>query len=164
MNNSDATLMDSKALPIPMIGRELSKIEFDKFYLAEHEYAIVFHVYNSMDLIIRPNIKSTYGMLLDIIKNKDEYEKLEGEERENFETALSAVTQILCLPLYAFSDTTFTYDLAYFAIHYLNEKFDAALNVPLQEETPKENAEFEAATLELEAVKDSLDALLGMNK
>lgn len=150
-------LIDNKVLPIPMIGKELARFEGETFYIAEHECAVVYHVYNSMDLIIRPNMTSTYGMLVDIVRNKDEYEKLEGEEREHFELTVSAMTHILNSPLVAFSDIEYTYELATFIVKHLNDLMDKALNEPLQKETFEENQMFQDAALAIEDIKKSLE-------
>ena len=76
-------MIDEKVLPIPMLGKELGRFEGSTFYIAEYEYGILFHVYNSMDLIVRPGQSSCYETLADYVRNKEVYEKLEGKEKGN---------------------------------------------------------------------------------
>ena len=42
--------------PIPEMGMELERFEGDTFFLAEYEDGILYHVYNSMDLVIRRGV------------------------------------------------------------------------------------------------------------
>ena len=92
---------DVTALPIPKLGKELGRFEGETFYIAEHENGVLYHVYNSMDLIIRPNITSGYETLVDLVRNQELYNKLTGEEKESFElTFQQYLTCYLCLHSY----------------------------------------------------------------
>ena len=157
MEKGSKELIDEKVLPIPMIGKELARFEGDTFYLAEHECAVVYHVYNSMTLIVRPNQTSTYELLLDIIHNHKEYENMDGEERESFDITISAITYLLNVPLYAFGDIKFTYNLAAYVIEKLREQLQKSLDEPVQDETFNENREFENAVLAIEDLKENVD-------
>lgn len=150
-------MIDEKVLPIPMLGKELGRFEGATFYIAEYEYGIVFHVYNSMDLIVRPGQTSCYEMLADFVRNKEVYEKLEGKEKEMFDLNLSAITYILTVPLYVFSSVEFTYELATCIVTNIGKHITESINnSELQEETPKENKEFEDAVIAMETIKDAI--------
>lgn len=148
---------DVKALPIPKLGKELGRFEGETFYIAEHENGVLYHVYNSMDLIIRPNITSGYETLVDLVRNQELYNKLTGEEKELFELNISAISYILSLPTFVFSSSELTFDIATMIIQFLQKSFDDAMNQPLQEETVKEDIEFKEATLALENIKEALE-------
>lgn len=147
---------DVKVLPIPQLGKELDRFEGETFYIALHENGALYHVYNSMDLIIRPNMTSGYETLADLVKNKDVYSKLTGKEKENFELNLSAITYVLSLPTFVFGSATLTFDVASMVVEYLRKTFNEAMSEPLQEETPQENLEFENATRGLEEIQNAL--------
>lgn len=150
-------MIDEKVLPIPMLGKELGRFEGSTFYIAEYEYGILFHVYNSMDLIVRPGQSSCYETLADYVRNKETYEKLEGKENEMFYLNLSAITYILTSPLYAFSSAEFTYELATCIVTNLEKAISKSLNdVELQEETPEENKAFKEAVIGMETIKDTI--------
>ena len=150
-------MIDEKVLPIPMLGKELGRFEGSTFYIAEYEYGILFHVYNSMDLIVRPGQSSCYEMLADFVRNKEVYEKLEGKEKEMFYLNLSAITYILTSPLYAFSSAEFTYELATCIVTNLEKAISKSLNdVEIQEETPEENKAFKEAVIGMETIKDTI--------
>lgn len=147
-------MIDDKVLPIPMLGKELGRFEGATFYIAEHEYGILFHVYNSMDFIVRPGKTSCYETLSDLVRNKDVYEKLEGSEKEVFDLNLSAITYILTSPLYVFSNVEFTYEIAACIVKNLEKCIeDSVENAKLQEETPEENKTFKDAMDGLETIK-----------
>lgn len=149
--------IDDKVLPIPMLGKELGRFEGATFYIAEHEYGILFHVYNSMDFIVRPGQTSCYETLSDLVRNKDVYEKLEGSEKEAFYLNLSAITYILTSPMYVFSSIEFTYEIAARIINYIEKRIkDSVGNAKLQEETPEENKTFKDAMDGLETIKQIL--------
>lgn len=148
-------LIDSKALPIPMLGKELGRMESETFYIAEHEYGVLYHVYNSMDLIIRPNQTSAYETLVDLVRNHKEWNQKAREEKEKLETYISAVAYVLGLPLIAFVDEEFLFKTATSVIELLQKLQKDIENSVLQEETPKENEEFKEATLALERIKEA---------
>ena len=134
--NKKEEFIDDKALPIPMIGKELGRFEGVNFYIAEHEYAALFHVYNSMDLIIRKAHNNASDGLLDIVRNKDLYQSLEGEDRENVDTFLSMLGLVLTAPLLALparKDGLFT------KIYDCVSEYIIALEERLSKEKPKED-------------------------
>ena len=149
-------VVDSKVLPIPQLGKELGRFEGETFYIAEHENGVLYHVYNSMDLIIRPNITSGYETLVDLVRNKDLYNQLTGEEKESFELNLSAISYILSLPTFVFSSSELTFDIATMIIKFLQKTFDEAMSKPLQDEEFEKDREFQGAVLGLEDVKEAL--------
>ena len=149
-------VIDKNVLPIPQLGKELGRFEGTTFYIAEHEYGVLYHVYNSMDLIIRPNVTSGYETLCDLVRNQDVYNRLEGKEREDFELNLSAIAYILSSPTFVFSSGELTFEVATLLIQHLRKQYEEAMDAPLQEETAKENLEFEQVTLAYEDLKESL--------
>lgn len=149
-------VVDSKVLPIPQLGKELGRFEGETFYIAEHTNGVLYHVYNSMDLIIRPNITSGYETLVDLVRNQELYNKLTGEEKELFELNISAISYILSLPTFVFSSSELTFDIAEIIIKFLQKTFDDAMNKPLQDEEFEKDREFQDAVLGLEEIKKTL--------
>lgn len=147
MENKKEELIDSKALPIPMLGKELARLEGDTFYLVEHEHGVLFHVYNSMDIIVRRRETSVFYVLRDLIRNKDLYNSLSGEEKENFQTNIKAIMYVLTCPLYAFADRKLLYTIATEIVRSINEQAEEAENVSIQDETIEEDGMFRDAVL-----------------
>ena len=56
-----------KESPIPELGMELERFEGDTFFLAEYEDGILYHVYNSMDLVVRRGVSSAFDLLRYVI-------------------------------------------------------------------------------------------------
>lgn len=153
-NKEDVKVIDNKVLPIPMLGKELGRLDGKTFYIAEHEYGVLYHVYNSMDLIIRPSQVSAYSALVDLVRTQGDVAKFDDEEMELYESYVSATAYCLGIPLIAFIDAEFTKDIAVSAAKFLRQLQEEALGAPLQEETPKENEEFKNAAIALETLKE----------
>ena len=140
--------------PIPSLGNELARFEGKSFYLAEHEHGILYHVYNSMDLVIRNNVRSTYEFLKYIIDTANgEYKTMDKEDKEVFESMVQGVSYILGNPLVAFIDNQFMIELTECAIKNLTRITEEALKKPLQEETKLMDEAFKNAVLSVEELK-----------
>ena len=148
-------VIDKKVLPIPMLGKEIDRIEGETFYLALHEYGVLYHVYNSMDLIIRQNSTAAYAFLSDLIKEKHFYLDVDGEEKDLFEGILFQTSILLSIPRIVFSDINLYNILSKEMLEFLKNQTEK-LDAPLQDETPRENIEFEKATMALETLKESV--------
>lgn len=135
------------------IGKELGRFEGETFFIAEHEFGAVYHVYNSMEIKVSSTQTALFETLVDFVRHKDVYAKLEGEEKEHFDLNLSAIIYILSCPLYAFASAEFTYDVAAVIIKQLRLIYEKAMEAELQEETPDEDKQFEKATKALDELK-----------
>ena len=134
--------MEEKRLSL---GKELGRFEGETFYIAEHEFGALYHVYNSMEIAVNMSQTSLYETLIDLVRNKDVYEKLEGEEKKNFELSMSAMIYILDCPLYSFSSVEFTFSVAETIIKQLRLIYEKAMGAELQEETRDDDKLFEDA-------------------
>ena len=142
--------MEEKRLSL---GKELGRFEGETFYIAEHEFGALYHVYNSMEIAVNMSQTSLYETLVDMVRNKDVYEKLEGEEKKNFELSMSAMIYILNCPLYSFSSIEFTFSVAETIIKQLRLIYGKAMGAELQEETKEEDKLFENAAMAIETLK-----------
>lgn len=142
--------MEEKRLSL---GKELGRFEGETFFIAEHEFGALYHVYNSMEIAVNMSQTSLYETLIDLVRNKDVYEKLEGEEKENFELSMSAMIYILNCPLYSFSSIEFTFSVAETIIKQLRLIYEKAMSADLQEETKEEDKLFENAAKAIDMLK-----------
>lgn len=142
--------MEEKRLSL---GKELGRFEGETFYIAEHEFGALYHVYNSMEIAVSMSQTSLYETLIDLVRNKDVYAKLEGEEKNNFELSLSAMIYILNCPLYSFSSIEFTFSVAETIIKQLRLIYEKAMGAELQEETKEEDKLFENAAKAIDMLK-----------
>ena len=146
--------MEEKRLSL---GKELGRFEGETFYIAEHEFGALYHVYNSMEIGVNMSQTSLYETLVDFVRHKDVYAKLEGEEKEHFDLNLSAIVYILSCPLYAFASAEFTYDVAAVIVKQLRLIYEKAMEADLQEETPDEDKQFENAVKALDELKKEIE-------
>ena len=146
--------MEEKRLSL---GKELGRFEGETFYIAEHEFGALYHVYNSMEIKVSSTQTALFETLVDFVRHKDVYAKLEGEEKEHFDLNLSAIVYILSCPLYAFASAEFTYDVAAVIVKQLRLIYEKAMEAELQEETPDEDKQFENAVKALDELKKEVE-------
>lgn len=129
----------------------------ETFELTKTNKGILYHVFGGYSIFVTQNNVALYETLDDLIENQEVYNKLEGKEREDFDLNLSAIGYVLDVPLFAFSNAEFTFDLASKVIQYLQKVYDDAMTTPLQEETVKEDQEFKDAIIGMENIKEALN-------
>lgn len=149
-------MIDKEPLHTYDLGAELDRLEGETFYIAKHEKGVLYHVYNSFDLVVQPSHLALYDTLLSLVENKEANAKLEGEEKENFERYMTIVSYILSVPAYALGDAELSINIATLVVKHLNDTYEKLMSQALQEETPKEDQEFKDATLAIEELKESL--------
>jgi len=126
------------------------------FELTKTNKGICYHLFGGYSIFVTQNNIALYETLDDLIENQETYNNLTGQEREDFDLHLSALTYVLDVPLFAFSSADFTYDIATKVIQFLQKTYDDAMAQPLQEESVQEDQEFKDAVLGLEEVKEAL--------
>lgn len=137
-------------------GKKVDEWSGETFRLTKTDKGILYHQFGGYSIFVTPNNKALYETLCDYIDHKEEYEKLEGELKEQFDLQLSAITYCLSVPLYVFSDSKFTFKIAIDVIDFLKSTFSSLMAEPLKDETPQQDAEFKEATLGLEALKEEI--------
>lgn len=149
-------MIDKEPLHTYDLGAEIDRLEGQTFYIAKHEKGVLYHVYNSFDLVVQPSQLALYETLVSLVENKEENAKLVGEEKENFERYMNIVSYILAVPAYALGDAGLAVEIATLVVKHMNETYEKLMSQPLQEETPKEDQEFKEATLAVEEMKEAL--------
>ena len=137
-------------------GKEIKFWKGETFEMIKSNKGILYHVYGGFNIFVTPNNTALYETLDDLIENQETYNSLTGKEREDFDLHLSALTYVLDVPLFAFSNAEFTYDIATKVIQFLQKTYDNAIAQPLQEETVKADQEFKDATLGLNTIQEAL--------
>ena len=149
-------MIDKEPLHTYDLGAEIDRLEGQTFYIAKHEKGVLYHVYNSFDLVVQPSQLALYETLVSLVENKEANARLIGEEKENFENYMNIVSYVLSVPAYALGDGKLSVEIATLVVKHMNETFKKLMNQPLQEETPKEDQEFKEATLAVEEVKEAI--------
>lgn len=138
-------------------GKEVDEWKGETFRITLTDKGVLYHEYGGYSVFVTPNNEALYDVLADLVVNKDEYAELEGEQRENFESLLTIVAYNLSLPRISFLSREFPQEIAIKTMEFLRGMYEELMSKELQEETPKEDAEFKEATLALEELKASLD-------
>ena len=138
-------------------GKEEDEWAGETFRITLTNKGILYHEYGGYSVFVTPNNTALYEVLSDLVVNRDEYAKLEGEKKENFESLLTIIAYNLSLPRISFMDRDFPQEIALKTMEFLRKMYEELIEQPLQEETPKEDAVFKDATMALEELKESLD-------
>lgn len=139
------------------LGAEQYKIEKGSFYLAKHDKGVLFHIYNSFDLVVPISNNSLYGTLVAILEeHNNEYESFTDEEKLDHDTFIEVVGIILAMPLNILNDTEFAIDIATQVMKRTNELYEKAISTNLQPEDAERDAEFRDTTLNAEALKEHI--------
>lgn len=128
----------------------------ETFEIVKTTHGILYHLFGGYNIFVTPNNIALYETLDDLIENHEEYEKLTGKEREDFDLNLSCIAYILNVPLFSFSSAEFSFSIATQVIQFLQKTYDDAMKEPLKDETPVEDLQFKEAVLGLEDVKKAL--------
>lgn len=137
-------------------GKEIKSWKGETFEMVKSNKGILYHVYGGFNIFVTPNNLALYETLDDLIENQETYNQLAGQEREDFDLHLSALTYVLDVPLFAFSSADFTYEIAEKVVKFLQKTYDDAMKEPLKDETPDEDLQFKEAVLGLEDVQNAL--------
>ena len=137
-------------------GKEEDEWKGETFRITLTNKGVLYHEYGGYSVFVTPNNEALYNALADLVINKDEYANLEGESKENFEALLTIIAYNLSLPRISFLDREFPQEIAIRTMEFIRKMYDDLMNKELQEETPKEDAEFKAATEALEELKEGL--------
>lgn len=138
-------------------GKEEDEWAGETFRITLTNKGVLYHEYGGYSVFVTPNNTALYEVLSDLVVNRDEYAKLEGEKKENFESLLTIIAYNLSLPRISFMDRDFPQEIALKTMEFLRKMYEELMEQPLQDETPKEDAVFKDATMALEELKESLD-------
>ena len=138
-------------------GKETDEWAGDTFRITLTNKGVLYHEYGGYSVFVTPNNAALYEVLSDLVVNKDEYAKLEGEKKENFSALLTIIAYNLSIPRISFMDKDFPQEIAIKTMEFLRKMYEELMDKELQDETPKEDAAFKEATLALEDLKTSLE-------
>lgn len=139
-------------------GNKIAEYNEKNFSIIKTDRGAIFHT-TGYSIFVEPSYLGLYNMLCDYVDNQKEYAKLEGEEKELFETTLSAISLCMAVPHLIATDMKLLFSVTETVVKYLQDIQDEAENSELQQETPVENQEFKDASMALETLKDAVKDL-----
>lgn len=131
-------------------GKEEDEWAGETFRITLTNKGVLYHEYGGYSVFVTPNNAALYEVLSDLVTNKENYAKLEGEQAENFKALLTIIAYNLSIPRISFMDKDFPQEIAIKTMEFLRKMYEELMEKELQEETPKEDAEFKDATMALE--------------
>lgn len=137
-------------------GKEEDEWAGETFRITLTNKGVLYHEYGGYSVFVTPNNTALYDVLSDLVVNKDEYAKLEGEQAENFKALLTIIAYNLSIPRISFMDKDFPQEIAIKTMQFLQKMYEDLANKELQEETPKEDAQFKEATMAIEEINETI--------
>lgn len=104
---------------------------------------IAFQVKGGFSVLVSPRMSGLYQHLEVVLDMKDKYDELTEEQKETYDFLYLATTQILQLGIFATCDDEFFFGIAEDIVKRFQTMTEKSLSADLQDETHKENAEFE---------------------
>ena len=137
------------------VGKRIDGWKGETFEIVKTDRGCLYHEYGGYSIFVTfDNNTALYRTLCDYVDNRRVYETLDEEEKERYELTLQAVAYCLSVPKFCFTDAEFTFDLASMVVKFLREQYEKYIDEPLQEETVKEDKEFEQAVKAVENIKE----------
>lgn len=135
-------------------GKEVEEWSEDTFRVTLTDKGVLYHEFGGYSIFVTPQNAALYGVLSDLVVNKDKYFKEGAENKEEYDLTMSAIAYCLAVPRLVCGDADFMFEIASKVVEYIKDKYDELIEQPLQEETPTENAEFKDYIEAVEALKD----------
>lgn len=137
-------------------GKEEDEWAGETFRITLTNKGVLYHEYGGYSVFVTPNNAALYEVLSDLVTNKENYAKLEGEQAENFKALLTIIAYNLSIPRISFMDKDFPQEIAIKTMQFLQKMYEDLMNKELQEETPKEDAQFKEATMAIEEINETI--------
>lgn len=104
---------------------------------------IIFQAKGGMSVVVKPTMTALFEHLTVLLDMKDRYEELDEEGKKSYELLYSATVWMLEVPIFATCSDEMFFGVVNDVLARFNKFTETELKKDLQEETPKENAEFE---------------------
>lgn len=104
---------------------------------------IIFQAKGGMSVVVKPTMTALFEHLTVLLDMKDRYEELDEEGKKSYELLYSATVWMLEVPIFATCSDEMFFGVVNDILARFNKFTENELNADLQEETPKENADFE---------------------
>lgn len=120
----------------------IKEYDFDNVRYLRCKTCIVYEAKAGMKIIVTPSLKLLYEHLDILLNMKDNYDNLSDEGKKSYDILYSATSWIINVLIYSTIDDKLFFGIA----SDVRKRFDdyvKSKEKQLQEETPKENADFE---------------------
>lgn len=104
---------------------------------------IIFQAKGGLSIVVKPTMTALFEHLTVLLDMKDRYEELDEEGKKSYELLYSSTVWMLEVPIFATCSDEMFFGVVNDVLARFNKFTENELNADLQEETPKENAEFE---------------------
>lgn len=121
----------------------IKEYDNDSIRFVRCKSGILFQAKGGFSVFVKPTMKALYQHLEGLLDMKDNFDSLTEEQKEGYGTSYFYTTVLMQVMLFAVFDAQMFVDLSNDVIKRYEEFNQRYKDIPLQEETHKENAEFE---------------------
>jgi hypothetical protein len=143
-------------------GKEEYSVSDENFTITKTNKGMLYHTTGGYSIFATPQCISLHEELLSVLTLlKEEEQGIKAdtvEEEENIELLIRAISHVLNIPMIAFGDHAFMYQIATLVVEYINKTYEELMNKELQEETIEEDAAFKEATLAVYNIAKEINA------
>ena len=134
-------------------GNKIGEYKEKNFSIIKTDRGAIFKT-TGYYIFVEPSYLSMYQLLCDYVDNKEEYAKFEGDEKNMFETTLSALSLCFAVPHLVTYDPNLLFAVSDVVIKYLQNLQEESNKAELQQETPVENQKFKESVMVAEQIKE----------
>ena len=121
----------------------IKEYDNDSIRFIKCKTCIIFQAKGGMSVVVKPTMTALFDHLTILLEMKDNYDELTEEGQKHYEMLYSATVLMLEVLIFATCDDEMFFGVVNDILARFNKFTETELNKDLQEETPKENAEFE---------------------
>lgn len=123
----------------------LNEYDNDNIVLMRCKQCIIWRHRGGFSVVVEPRMRGLYEWLDGLLSLKDDEDKLTEDAKMVYSANYFGMSILMQIPMFAVADDELFFNIVDKAVEEIKKFSDKHLNNPeLQEETPKENAEFEA--------------------
>ncbi len=140
------------------VGTKIAELKEKNFSIIKTDRGAIFKT-NGYSIFVEPSYLGLYTALCDYVDNQEEHSKFEGEEKNLYDTTLSALSLCFAVPHLVTTDTKLMFSITDTVVRYLQDLQEDVENSELQQGTPMENQEFKDASIAIETLKEAVKDL-----
>lgn len=127
-------------VPVDSVQKEY---DFGAAKIIRTKKYIIYRIMGGVSILVSPRMRALYEYLEHLLSLKDNYDSLTVDEKNGYDLLYLGISTLFTLPCHAVVDDSFFSTMVLTAIRETQSLYERLMSMPLQDETPEENAKFE---------------------
>lgn len=127
-------------VPVDSVQKEY---DFGAAKIIRTKKYIIYRIMGGVSILVSPRMRALYEYLEHLLSLKDKYDSLTVDEKNGYDLLYLGISTLFTLPCHAVVDDSFFSTMVLTAIRETQSLYERLMSMPLQDETPEENAKFE---------------------